>query len=55
MKIKPLDVDHYIETRICRLLETDFISFNGFYEKVNEYFCATFIKIENEKEGEREK
>lgn len=42
MKLEKLDVDRYVETRICNLLEVQYNNADGTTRRVEEHFCVTF-------------
>jgi hypothetical protein len=49
MKLEKLDVDRYVETRICNLLEVQYNNADGTARRVEEHFCVT-VREEKPKE-----
>ena len=49
MKLKKIDVDQYVETRICNLLDVQYNRNDGTSTRIEEHFCVT-IREEKPKE-----
>lgn len=54
MQLERLDIDQYIETRICKLLSIQYTNSEGVEQRVQEYFCSIEGNMEI-KEKEKEK
>ncbi len=40
MDIIPLNIDQYVETRICKLLNVQYTNSEGVEQRIQEYFCS---------------
>lgn len=41
MKLEKLDVDRYVEARVCNLLEIQYRDKEGTARRIEEHFCAS--------------